>query len=284
MPDMAMSNLSAARSASMVPNVIFTYSILTPSAAPRLCSASMSKPSSWPSLRMLNTGVSMVVPTRRVPRLSTMSSRSAACPKAGRAAASAMMEAVMNVRKFMDAFPVSRARVTQERTPFKNLRAGGSDVCSRLQVRGEIMNPRLATLFCSILLAALLAPTHAPAQKFPDHPVKFIVPFPGGGINDVLARIVGDKLSARWGQPIVVEKRTGAGGNIGAEVAAQAEPDGYTLLVSPPGPLAINQTLYKRLSYKPDEFVPITVLGAVPNVAIARKELPVNSLQELIAY
>ncbi len=195
-----------------------------------------------------------------------------------------MVRAVASGRNVMDAIPVSGGSVTQDCRPFKNLRADLGDVCSRSVSPGIVMKHRLATLFCSILFAALLAPTHAPAQKFPDHPVKFIVPFPGGGINDVLARIVGDRLSARWGQPIVVENRTGAGGNIGADVAAQAEPDGYTLFVSPPGPLAINQTLYKRLSYKPDEFVPITVLGAVPNVAIVRKELPVNSLQELIAY
>jgi tripartite-type tricarboxylate transporter receptor subunit TctC len=146
------------------------------------------------------------------------------------------------------------------------------------------MNRGLAALCSSILLAALIAPACAPAQSFPTHPVKFIVPFPGGGINDVLARIVGDKLQTKWGQPVIVENRTGAGGNIGAEVAAQADPDGYTLFVSPPGPLAINQTLYKRLSYKPEDFIPITVLGAVPNLVIVRKELPANSLNELIDY
>ena len=86
---------------------------------------------------------------------------------------------------------------------------------------------------------------------FPTRTVKIIVPFPGGGINDVLARIVGDKLQIKWGQPVVIENKTGAGGNIGAELAYQSEPDGYTLLLSPPGPLAINQSLYKQLSYKP---------------------------------
>ena len=125
----------------------------------------------------------------------------------------------------------------------------------------------------------------APAQApYPTRAVKFVVPFPGGGINDILARIVGEKLQAKWGQPIVIENKTGAGGNIGAELAYQSEPDGYTLLLAPPGPLAINQTLYKQLSYKAGEFVPITLIGSVPNVAIVRKELPVNSLQELIDY
>ena len=83
---------------------------------------------------------------------------------------------------------------------------------------------------------------------------------------------------------MVVENRTGAGGNIGAEVAAQAEPDGYTMFVSAPGPLAINHILYKKLSYKPADFVPITLIGSVPNLVIVRKDLPVNSVKELIDY
>ena len=129
------------------------------------------------------------------------------------------------------------------------------------------------------------SPARLAAQApYPTRAVRFIVPFPGGGINDILARIIGEKLQARWGQPIVIENKTGAGGNIGAELAYQSEPDGYTLLLAPPGPLAINQTLYKQLSYKPTEFVPITLIGSVPNVAIVRKELPANSLQELIDY
>jgi tripartite-type tricarboxylate transporter receptor subunit TctC len=133
-------------------------------------------------------------------------------------------------------------------------------------------------------LAALAASVAGAQGTFPTHTVRFIVPFPGGGINDVLARIVGDKLQTRWGQPVVIENKTGAGGNIGAELAYQSEGDGYTLLLSPPGPLAVNQSLYKQLSYKPSEFVPITVVGSVPNVVIVRKELPVNSLKELIEY
>jgi tripartite-type tricarboxylate transporter receptor subunit TctC len=109
------------------------------------------------------------------------------------------------------------------------------------------------------------------------------VPFPGGGINDVLARIAADRLTARWGQPIVVENKTGAGGNIGADFAAQAEGDGHTLFITPPGPLAINQSLYRQLSYRPDDFVPITVLAAVTNLIIVRPDIGVNSVAELIA-
>lgn len=145
------------------------------------------------------------------------------------------------------------------------------------------MHRRLITFALAALsLVALTLSSHA--QTFPTRPVKFLVPFPAGGINDVLARIVADKLQAKWGQPIVIENKTGAGGNIGADLAAKADPDGYTLFVSAPGPLSINQSLYKQLSYKPEDFVPITPLGKVPNLFIVRKDLPVNSVQELTDY
>jgi tripartite-type tricarboxylate transporter receptor subunit TctC len=137
-------------------------------------------------------------------------------------------------------------------------------------------------------ILAILAATALPARGqvssgVPAKPVRFVVPFPGGGINDVLARIAADKLTARWGQPIVVENKTGAGGNIGADFAAQAEGDGHTLLIAPPGPLAINQSLYRQLSYRPDDFVPVTVLAAVTNLIIVRPDIGVNTVAELIA-
>jgi tripartite-type tricarboxylate transporter receptor subunit TctC len=137
-------------------------------------------------------------------------------------------------------------------------------------------------------ILAILAASAAPARGqvpsgFPARPVRFVVPFPGGGINDVLARIAADKLTARWGQPIVVENKTGAGGNIGADFAAQAEGDGHTLFITPPGPLAINQSLYRQLSYRPDDFVPVTVLAAVTNLIIVRPDIGVNTVAELIA-
>lgn len=135
-----------------------------------------------------------------------------------------------------------------------------------------------------VILAATALPAHSQVPPgFPAKPVRFVVPFPGGGINDVLARVAADKLTAKWGQPIVVENKTGAGGNIGADFAAQAEPDGHTLLITPPGPLAINQTLYRHLSYRPDDFVPITILAAITNLIIVRPDLGVNSVPDLIA-
>src|SRR3989442_1442362 len=121
-------------------------------------------------------------------------------------------------------------------------------------------------------------------DAYPTRPVKFLIPYPGGGTNDVLAPIVGDKLQAKWAHPVITENQSGASGNSGAAGAAQADPDVYTLLFTAPPPLATNQSLYKELSYKPEEFVPITNFGSVPNLVIVRKGLPVNSLSELIAY
>jgi tripartite-type tricarboxylate transporter receptor subunit TctC len=136
-----------------------------------------------------------------------------------------------------------------------------------------------------LLIALLGAASPALGQgAFPTKPVRMIVPFPGGGSADTLCRIVGEKLAAAWSQPIIVDNRAGAGGNVGAEIAYRAEPDGYTILCSPPGPLSINRNLYKALGYDPTRFVPITVLAVVPNVITARPDFPANTTQELIAY
>ena len=140
------------------------------------------------------------------------------------------------------------------------------------------------TFFLGLLALMAFSPLALAQGAFPSRTVKFIVPFPAGGINDVLARIVADKLQAKWGQAVIIELKVGAGGNIGADAAAQAEPDGHTLLIAPPGPLAINQSLYKKLPYRPEDFVPITVLGGVPNIAFVKKELPAQSMKELVAY
>jgi len=120
------------------------------------------------------------------------------------------------------------------------------------------------------------------AESFPSRTVRIIVPFPAGGTADVLPRIVGDKLSTMWGQPVIVENRPGAGGNIGADAVSRADPDGHTLLSSPPGPLAINHNLYKKLNYDPTKLVPVSVLATVPNVLATRANLPAKSVKELI--
>jgi tripartite-type tricarboxylate transporter receptor subunit TctC len=135
-----------------------------------------------------------------------------------------------------------------------------------------------------LLVAALLLVAPAHAQSWPQKGVRIIVPFPGGGSNDTLCRIIADKLSIEWKQPVIVDNKTGAGGNIGAEIAYNTAGDGYTLLCAPPPPLAINHNLYKSLPYDWSKFVPITVLALTPNVITARKDLPADTAQELIAY
>jgi tripartite-type tricarboxylate transporter receptor subunit TctC len=132
--------------------------------------------------------------------------------------------------------------------------------------------------------AALLAiPNFACAQTFPSSTVTIVVPFPAGGTADALARIVGDTLSRTWNQPVVIENISGAGGNIGADRVALAKPDGYTLLSSAPGPLAINHNLYKRLSYDPTKFTPVTVLATSPNALVVSPKITARSVQDLIA-
>ena len=98
------------------------------------------------------------------------------------------------------------------------------------------------------------------------------MPFPAGGTADVMPRIVADWLSRKWGQPVVIENKTGAAGNIGAEAAFNAEPDGYTLLSAPPPPLVINQNLYPKLAFDPTQFVPISVMGIVPNALVVNPQ------------
>jgi len=141
-----------------------------------------------------------------------------------------------------------------------------------------------ALLMACIALSNVSAVHVLAAQDYPNRPMKIIVPFPTGGAPDVLMRMVGQKLSEKWGQGVVIENRAGAGGNVGAEIVYRAEPDGYTLLCSPPGPLSINHNLYKTLPYDWTRFVPIGVLALVPNVITARIDLPASSLPEFIAW
>ena len=114
--------------------------------------------------------------------------------------------------------------------------------------------------------------------------VKLVVPAAGGSTTDTLARVVADKLSQKWGKSVIVENIAGGAMNIGATAVARAAPDGHTLLVAPPSPLSFNDLLYKDLNYVPTAFVPITLLATIPNVLVVRKDLPVTSLKELIAY
>ena len=141
-----------------------------------------------------------------------------------------------------------------------------------------------ALLGTVILLAAIAAVPSAHAQDYPTRTVKIIVPFPAGGSADVIPRIVGDWLSQKWGQPVIIENRPGAAGNIGAELAYKAEPDGYTLLSAPPPPLVINQNLYPRLNFDPNQFEKIIVMARIPNALVVTPKFAPRSVAEVIAY
>ena len=125
----------------------------------------------------------------------------------------------------------------------------------------------------------------AQAQAFPTKPVRIVVPQTPGGASDALARIVGQKLSEKWGQPVVIENRAGAGGNIGMDVVAKSPADGYTLLMSYVGSHAINVSIYKKLPFDPEaDFSAVATLANVPFVAAANAALPVGNMKELAAY
>jgi tripartite-type tricarboxylate transporter receptor subunit TctC len=144
---------------------------------------------------------------------------------------------------------------------------------------------RSAPALALLLTVSVLPATVARAEDYPDRPVRIVVPYAAGGTADAIPRLVGDWLSRKWGQPVIVENRTGASGNIGAEFAYHARPDGYTLLSTPPPPLVINQNLYPHLGFDPARFEPVIVMAHVPNALLVNpKNLKASTVAELIAY
>jgi tripartite-type tricarboxylate transporter receptor subunit TctC len=142
---------------------------------------------------------------------------------------------------------------------------------------------------CAVALAlCLTAPGFegpARADGYPDHTVKIVVPFPAGGTADAIPRILGEWLSRKWGQPVVIENHAGAAGNIGAELVYRAAPDGYTLLSAPPPPLVINQNLYPQLGFDPTKFEPIIVMAQVPNALLVNPDkAKAASVSGLVEY
>jgi tripartite-type tricarboxylate transporter receptor subunit TctC len=149
------------------------------------------------------------------------------------------------------------------------------------------MNTRTVAFSAASAMLVLLGATNCRAEdaaSYPSQNIKIIVPFPAGGTADILPRIVAERLRQKWNQPVIIENRSGAGGNIGAEAVASSTPEGYTLLASPPGPIAINENLYKKLSFRPADLMPITVLGTAPNVLDVRPDFPAKTVKELIDY
>ena len=144
--------------------------------------------------------------------------------------------------------------------------------------------PMLRTVM--LVVAAMFAAPFVHAQApYPGKPVRIVVPFPAGGTTDILARAVAQKLTETGGQPVLVDNRPGAGGNIGAELVAKSAPDGYTLLMGTVGTHAINPGLYAKMPYDHQrDFAPVILVAGVPNVLVVNPAVPVNSVQELIAY
>jgi tripartite-type tricarboxylate transporter receptor subunit TctC len=148
------------------------------------------------------------------------------------------------------------------------------------------MTERIKMFSGLLLVAAMLAtaPSALLAQAdYPSRSIKFVVPVPPGNMLDAMPRIIGDKLSPRWNQPVIVENRPGAASNLGSEMVFKSPPDGYTMLVTPPGPLAISQHVYTKLGFDPSQFVPVSELVRFPFLLIANNNFPVSNLQELIA-
>jgi len=139
-------------------------------------------------------------------------------------------------------------------------------------------------LFCALaLLFGATAGTQSMAQSYPSKPIRLIIPFTPGGSTDILGRVVGQSLTEAWGQQVLIENKPGAGGAIGAEAAARAAPDGYTLFMGHVGTLAVNPALYPKLPYDPvKDFVPITLIAMVPNVLVVNPAVPAKTVQELI--
>lgn len=141
----------------------------------------------------------------------------------------------------------------------------------------------LTTLALAAATLPLMPIAHA--EAFPDKPIMLVIPFPPGGPTDAMARTLAAEMQNRLGQPMIVENRAGAGGNIGAEYVARAAPDGQTLLFGTSGPLAINSSLYRKVNYDPvKSFAPVIQVGHLPNILVVNPTVPANNVSELIAY
>lgn len=141
------------------------------------------------------------------------------------------------------------------------------------------------TMFVRILLATAMAfalPVHA--QDYPGKPIKIVVPYSPGGGTDIVARLLAEKLQGKWGHAVIVDNRPGAGGNLGAGAVSAAAPDGYTILFTAQGPLVVNKSIYAKLTYDPDAFVPVSLVTVAYSVLLVNPKMSANSVQQLIAF
>jgi len=140
-----------------------------------------------------------------------------------------------------------------------------------------------ALLFSSLMTLGVLSAHAQSTASYPSRPVTVVVPFPPGGGTDVGARLVAQKLSLKWGQPVIVENRGGAAGRVGAELVAKAKPDGYTLLVGNVGTQSVNPALYKKMPYDPDKaFAPIGMIAELPLVMLVTPSLPWKNVKDVV--
>ncbi len=148
----------------------------------------------------------------------------------------------------------------------------------------NLLNKYLASCFIAAVLIPGTALAQESAENYPSKPIKMIVGFPPGGSTDIAARLIGEKLLAKWGQPVIIENRPGVGGNIAADIVAKSPPDGYTIVHGVTGSHAINISLFKKLPYHPlKDFEPITQTTQYPVAIVANPSFPANNMQELVA-
>jgi tripartite-type tricarboxylate transporter receptor subunit TctC len=144
------------------------------------------------------------------------------------------------------------------------------------------MNKRVWIASLALVLGALAWPVSA--QTYPARPIRIVVPFPAGGTSDVLARIIGQKMTESWGQPVVVDNKPGSNGNLGADIVAKSQPDGYTLVLMDVGNLAISPSLYKLPFNVERDFSPVAMVGYSPHLLVVSGNVPASTTAELVAY
>jgi tripartite-type tricarboxylate transporter receptor subunit TctC len=150
-------------------------------------------------------------------------------------------------------------------------------------VREDTVRILLAAISAAILFASS-ASAQDPAADYPNRPIKIIVCVPAGGGVDTVTRFIAERLHQKLGQPVVVENRAGAAGNIGAEAVFTSDPDGYTLLAAQPAPLTVNPLLYKKMNFDPKQFEPVAIMTSIANVLLVRPDFPAKTAKEFIAY
>ena len=154
--------------------------------------------------------------------------------------------------------------------------------CFSKNIASGLLTLSLGTVLSAIALTS--ASAQSDVASYPKESIRIVVPYPPGGGADFLARLLAEKAQAKWGQTVIVENRSGAGGNIGTEFVSRSAPDGYTLLFSAQAPLVINKSLYGKLNFDPDNLAPIAVMVTAFSVLLVNPKVPANNLKEFIAY